>query len=48
MADSLNDLHLFTAIVNAGAITRAAMALNSSPPPSAGVWQLLKNVWGFV
>ncbi|MFA5597485.1 MAG: LysR family transcriptional regulator [Pusillimonas sp.] len=32
MADSLNDLQLFTAIVNAGAITRAAGALNSSPP----------------
>ena len=32
MADILNDLQLFTAIVNAGAITRAAMALNSSPP----------------
>lgn len=32
MADNLNDLQLFAAVVQAGAVTRAALALGSSPP----------------
>lgn len=32
MADNVNDLRLFAGIVQAGAVTRAAIMLNSSPP----------------
>lgn len=32
MADTINDLHLFTNLVQAGSVTQAAIQLNSSPP----------------